>query len=518
MQKSNTNFDAIILGGGSAGWLTALWIKKYWPKLEITVVENPKKPPIIAGESGTTTFVQLLNSIDIDIKDFVEKVNATPKLAGKFTDWNGVGTEFIHCLQTDYAPWLDGWTDYIESGKEEDQLVLNDLVRILQRENSKDTYLKTLIGNNIPLADAFYAQQFVKEQKVPFGYKTTDLPIIPMWHFESRSAAAYFKKLGIERGIKIIEGEYTHSTTTVEGIKSIHLDDGQQLCADWFFDCSGFARLLLEKEIKEPVIDYSNYFPARAVVAWWDDPCYCVSTNAIAMKYGWSWNINLRHRSGNGYLYDPDYLNLDQAIKEAETRFDKKIEPIANFSFQPGMMRNTWSKNVIAIGLSNGFLEPLEANGIAVIIESLYALQDHWRPSEKGYVSQRFNDRTWAVSEDIKDFLALHYRGKRRDTEFWQSHANDSIRIPHSLQEKLEQWREWYSKGGGQEPVFNGYSSTAWLMVLQALEVFDYHDVKQRYSNVLETGKIVLNNNTLRYKELVAPFLTIDEWVSNYDK
>jgi len=513
------NSDVVILGGGSAGWLTALFVQRYWPNLNVTIVENPKRPPIIAGESGTTTFVRLLKSIKIDTEDFVKKVNATPKLGGKFTDWNGVGTEFIHCLQTDYAPWLDGWTDYMQKDATDDELRLGNLVRILSQERSKDTYLRTIVGNDIPLADAFYAQQFIQNNKVPFGHSTDDLPVIPMWHFESRAAAAYFKEIGLDRGINLVEGEYVKSNLSDNGnIKSIVLDDNRELSAKWFFDCSGFARLLLDKVLKEPILDYSKYFPARAVVAWWDDPCYCVTTNAIAMKYGWSWNINLRHRSGNGYLYDPDHLNLEQAIQEAETRFNKKIDPIANFSFQPGMMRNTWKKNVIAIGLSNGFLEPLEANGIAVIIESLYALQDHWKPTEETIPNDRFNQRVWEVSEDIKDFLALHYRGQRQDTEFWLSHKHDEDRIPETLKLKLSDWEEWYKSPNLSEPTFNGYSPTAWLMVIQALKIFKNDVIHEHFNKVLPIGTKVLNKNIKRYKELSAPFWTIDKWVQEIDK
>ena len=142
-------------------------------------------------------------------------------------------------------------------------------------------------------------------------------------------------------------------------------------------------------------------FPVTiSLVAWWDDPCPCVTTNAIAMQYGWSWNINIRHRSGNGYIYDPDHITLDQAIAEAEQRFNKKIDPIANFSFTPGMMRKAWRNNVFAIGLSSGFLEPLEANGVAVIIESLYSMQDYWNPYQLTYddaVKDRFNERVFGI-------------------------------------------------------------------------------------------------------------------------
>jgi tryptophan halogenase len=504
----------VVLGGGSAGWLTALFVQRNWPKADITVVEDPKRPPIIAGESGTTTFVSLLKHLKIDNNDFVRKVNATPKLGGRFTNWNGKGTEFVHALQTDYAPWLDGWTDYMNSD-DDSELRVSSLVKIMNAEKSKDIYLKTLVGNNIPLANAFYATEFINENKVPFGSES-NIPCTPMWHFESRAAAAYFKDIGVARNIKIVEGEYQYASQDANGdITSITLDGDRTLEGKWFFDCSGFARLLMGKVIKEPIVDYTDYFPARAVVAWWDEPCPCVTTNAIAMDYGWSWNINLRHRSGNGYIYDPDHLSLDQAVEEASKYFNKKIDPIANFQFTPGMMRHAWRNNVVAIGLSSGFLEPLEANGVAVIIESLFALQDHWCPNRKVRPEsiERFNNRVWSITEDIRDFLALHYRGQRRDTEFWRSHGEDAFRVPPSLIEKLEKWAPYYNGTGG-EPVFSGYSATAWMMVLQGLKVFDHQKLAQQHHSVLENGKVVLNKNTSKYKELVTPYWTIEEWIN----
>ena len=510
----NINSKIVVLGGGSAGWLTALFVKRNWPRVEVIVVEDPKRPPIIAGESGTTTFVSMLRQLKIDNNDFVKKVNATPKLGGRFTDWNGVGTEFVHALQTDYAPWLNGWTDFL--GKcDPEELTVGALMSIMTAEGAKDMYLKTIIANNIPLTESLFANYFIEENKVPFGAES-DIPCVPMWHFESRAAAAYFKNIGLERGIVLVEGEYQYSIQDESGnITSIVLEDKRVLEGDWFFDCSGFARLLLGKVLEEPIVDYTNIFPARSVVAWWDDPCPCVTTNAIAMKYGWSWNINLRHRSGNGYIFDPDHLTLDQAVVEAEERFGKKIDPIANFTFVPGMMRNAWRNNVIAIGLSSGFLEPLEANGVAVIVESLFALEDYWSPNEKKYdktIVNRFNQRIWHVTEDIRDFLALHYRGNRRDTEFWISHAEDKSRIPDSLREKLERWEKFYYHCD-TGPYTAGYSYVAWLMVLQGLQIFDHSSLLKGNEKMIPLGKKVLNINENKYKKLVAPFWTIEEWL-----
>ena len=222
----------------------------------------------------------------------------------------------------------------------------------------------------------------------------------------------------------------------------------------------------------------------------------------------------MRHRSGNGYIYDPDHINLDQAIGEAEKRFNKKIEPIANFQFTPGIMKRAWSKNVIGVGLSTGFLEPLEANGVAVIIETLYALQDHWKPTSENNIRsiEHFNSRVFAITEDIRDFLALHYRGQRRDTEFWRSHAFDQNRTPETLSKILDSWSNFFTKNG-PEPFVHGYSPTAWLMVLQALQVFPSSFLAEVHAKNLSTGKAVLDINKNKYKTIVNPYWTIEQWI-----
>lgn len=516
---SNTLSNVVILGGGNAGWLTALFVKRTWPKLNVTLIEDPNRPPVIAGESGTSTFQALMTYLKIDFEDFVKETKSTPKMGGDFRDWDGVGSRFIHALQTDYAPWLEGWTDYIDAAPSE-ELNLGTLCNILHRENQKDVFLKSIIGNNSPLYKAFFAGTFIDENRVPVGGKS-DIPCYNMWHFESRSAAGYFKKVALQRDIKLIEGVYQTANLDNDGnITSLQLEDGQIIEGDWFFDCSGFARLLLGKVYNEPIIDYTNYFPARSVVAWWDKPNVerMITTNATAMKYGWSWNISLRHRSGNGYVFDPDLITLDQAIQEASEKFNVNIEPVANFTYQPGLMRNGWKNNTIAIGLSSGFLEPLEANGVYVIIEALYTLQDHWKPYQKDQREasvQRFNDRLFVIQDDVKDFLCLHYRGHRDDSDFWLSHKNDAFRIPDSLRSKLEAWGNWYN-GSGIEPYFNGYSHTAWLMVLQGINRFDHTKIISN-ENILKVGEKVLNINVQKYEDLAKSFWTIEEWLKKYE-
>lgn len=502
----------VILGGGTAGWVTALYIQRYWPELDITVVEDPNRPPIIAGESGNTLFTDFLNRINVNKDDFIKAANATPKLGGRFVDWNGVGTEFLHVMQTDHSPWLDNWNKFLHNAPTLD-IVLNKVFA----EKIRNIYLKTVLANDVPLHHMFHSGEFIRQNKVPIG-SYSQLPCNPMWHFDSRASALWFKDIGLKRNLTVVLGEYIGAGQNSMGnIDKIILKDGREIEGDWFFDCSGFARLLINKLLKVEQIDLSQAFPARSVVAWWDEPTPSLTTNAVAMPHGWSWNINLRHRSGNGYIFDPDCITLDQAIGEASHRFDKKIEPVANFTYTPGISKLHWKNNVIAVGLSSGFLEPLEANGVAVIIEAMYGLSDHWNPDrssiEQTHQTDKFNDRMWTIYNDIKDFLALHYRGKRNDSDYWKK-LKDPHTVPDSLQDKLAAWEEFYYRDGC-EPQCLGYSEAAWLMVLQGLDYFDnkiLHDrpfVKSNNSSGLD----IINKSRAYYQQLVDPFCTLEEWM-----
>ena len=409
--------NLVILGGGTAGWLTALYLQKQFCGNNIIVIEDPKRPPIIAGESGGASLVGLYKFLDIDLNEWITKTNALPKLGGKFFGWNGPNTEFIHGL-------IDQSYDKEYSSK-------YPAITGINRE-----FLACAMAENIPVEDLFYNAALIKENKIPLIFNETlntfDSLDTPMWHFDSRENAAYLKQIGLSRGITLIEGEYLSSEKMPNGcIYSIKLDTNKEIQGDWFFDCSGFSRLLLHKELGVELTDYTEFFPARSVVGWWGDRSELINyTGITAMKYGWSWNINLKNRSGNGYVFDPDHITVEQAIAEAEEKFNTKIEPIAKLNFVPSLVKECWKHNVIAIGLSSGFLEPLESNGLAQVSIQLELLEKYWNPSSVTQVEiELFNKYFNSAMEEILNFLLLHYKGNRRDTVFWQDHQRNFKRF-----------------------------------------------------------------------------------------
>jgi tryptophan halogenase len=454
--------DIIVLGGGGAGWITALFLKEKFPNISITVVEDPNTPPIVAGESGSALFNKLLNFLGIEFNEWIPAVNAMPKLGGRLVNWNGIGTSFVHGLVPQwYSARYDG--EFPAFGDSID-------------------FISTAVALDVPVDKIFYAADLQNTNKIPItpagGVNSFNVLTMPMWHFDSRANATFMKERALEKNIKLVEGKYISCTKTPRGdISSILLDDGSELKADWYFDCSGFARLLLKKELGVEENDLSDYFPASSVLAWWDDPTIKNYTGLTAMKHGWSWEINLQHRAGNGYIYDEQHASVDEIVQEIEETFNKKITPVANLKFRPSLLKEGWRNNVIAIGLSSGFLEPLESNGLSSIAEQLKAVENFWNPeSLGGWDRDCYNRYTAEVMSDICDFLCLHYRGKRNDTEFWRDHNTNPIRISDKLRERLDGAREGVL---GIDDV-QGYGIENYIVVMQGLSLINKEKLKNR--------------------------------------
>lgn len=483
--------SSIVLGGGTAGWLTAITLQRLWPNLSVSVVEDPAKPPIIAGESGGMAIASIFHLLDIDVADWEKEVNATPKLGGIFKGWNGKGSVFYHALVSKY---LNSWSKTFDTIEEQ------------------NFYLRGLIGNNVDLYTAFTAGDLVKNNKVPYDKNLKQLHPI-MHHFDSRATANYLKKIGLARGIELIEASFSHCDNDENGyLTTMHFTDHTSKVADWYFDCSGFARLLLEKQCGISSTNYTDVFPARAVLPWWGESTLQSSTVATTMDAGWTWQIGLMHRSGQGYLYDPDILTEDQALSEIHQKFGSHIEPVAKLRFTPSILEKFWHKNVIGIGLSTGFLEPLEANGTGVIVDSLFALQRTFNPD---FVTENqpefFNRIVHNSYNTIKDFLSLHYRGKGLETDFWKEQRTNPKRIPDSLQERLENFKYFYRTNNiDYVRYMSQYGIESWLTVIQGLQLID--------SSLIDIGDTaqLVNKHYLKERQLqertTERCIGINEW------
>jgi tryptophan halogenase len=482
-----------ILGGGTSGWLTAIFFKKVWPELEITVIEDPKSPPIIAGESCTAPFVDLIDFLDIDTNDWIKKTDAFPKLGGKFVDWGPNKSTFTQPL---FSSYRNRW-DYTNIEFGEDNVLL-----------------KGMLALGIPLKDITVSGHLLDKKMTPF---TKNGHVVrPMYHFDSRKNAEYFKKIGLDSDINVILSKYKSCTKNNQGIETLILED-REFSADFYIDCSGFNQLILKKELNAKFTDFSKFFTATGVIAWWDQTELKPYSNMIAMDYGWRFNIDLQSRSGNGYIYDTSLLSADQAKDEVERKFGKTVDLVANAKWAPEMALHPWQQNVIAIGLSNGFLEPLGSGGHTMIAMMLRLLSECWSPciETQELARKRFNTEYENIVEDTVDFIALHYRNGRADTEFWKRHLS-SESIPDSLQSKLEHY-----KFGNLYDTGSAYSIENYCVVAQAYNLID----KELLANTLRhKNNNMLEKITQEYTQLTAEIgyiskncMSTSEWKKIYD-
>lgn len=427
----------LVVGGGTAGWITALYAKKILPDAQITLVESKDVGILGAGEGTTPHFVSFTDLVDIPISRLIQETNSTIKAAIKFTNWNGDGDHYYHGFATRYDLGFRSCnpSDYEYSG-------------------NAGLAANAALGDS--LSDFDLVDKLGEAGKVPFIRNELSPDHVPnsifcfnnfsgfAMHFDARQIAEVFAKVAQERGITRIEGKVARvEKNQNDEIMGVVLEDGSTIGADFFFDCTGFARLLIGKSYKSPWKSYAEYLPADSAIPFFlpaeegEIPPY---TESIAMKYGWMWKIPLQHRYGCGYVFDSSLTTEEEAKAEIEEFLGHEIESPKTFKFEAGYYETPWVKNCIAVGLSSGFFEPLEATSIWSTIATLRrafanvtSLFD--RDQE---VIDTFNSTISDFTENIGDFIYFHYITKRDDTSFWKRFSRENA--PQKVQKILSLW------------------------------------------------------------------------------
>jgi tryptophan halogenase len=437
-----SNRKIVVVGGGSAGWLTALMVHRLVKNSTVTVIESDAIGILGAGEGTTPHFIRALDLLGIPLSRVIKEGGATVKGSIKFTNWNSPNdkTDFYHhgfrALNPNY------------SGDIEDTITRYSVTEML---NVYHNYNK---GTHTDFT-ALYSEK----NKVPFvpvmsgfDYQVSD-PIFNYEnfasygiHFNAREMAALLRKIAEERGILRKEGKVGKINSNSDGsISGVELTHGETVDLDFVFDCTGFARLIIGKHFNAPWTSYTQ-LPAKRAMPFFipydethEVPPY---TECIAMKYGWMWRVPVEGRYGSGYVFDTDFIDDDQAKQEVEEYLGHEINPPTIFNFQAGSYDTPWVKNCIAIGLSSGFLEPLEGTNLW---GSVYALEEslndpHALMRYHDTTVDRFNFLMKKRNHEFADFIYFHYMGQRNDTVFWEQ-FKDISKAPDQVQEVLEYWK-----------------------------------------------------------------------------
>ncbi|HTM82287.1 tryptophan halogenase family protein [Asticcacaulis sp.] len=419
--------EIVIVGGGSAGWMTAAALSSLLaPKdVTITLVESDEIGIIGVGEATIPDLLNFNRMLGIDEADFIRATNATFKLGIEFIDWGRKGDRYIH-------PFSNHGVDM--NGFDFHQFWLHSRAA----------------GNPYPIDDyslcAIAARQgkFTHPDPNPRAIRSH---IRYAYHFDASLYARYLRAYAEKRGVRRIEGKVQTVIQTPETgrIAEVKLEDGRSVDGEFFFDCSGFRSLLLGQTLGVRFNDWSHWLPcnsAQAVPSSHAGPLPPF-TRATAKASGWQWRIPTQARTGNGHIYCRDFISDDEAASVLLAGLDS--EALASpriIRFTAGHRQTFWEKNCIAIGLAAGFLEPLESTSIYLIQEGISRFISLFPNAALPEVFRHeYNRHMRTEFEQVRDFIILHFTAtERTDSPFWDYCRN--MPIPDSLEHKIALFRE----------------------------------------------------------------------------
>lgn len=389
--------DLIIVGGGTAGLISALYLKKYFPLSNIKLVKSSSEGIIGVGEGTTEQFYYFTKDLDIDTLDLINKTKATVKIGILFKDWNYLGDTYCHSILNQYK--LDNDLGTLE--------VYNRFIL-----NSKDPYILNSEFKEIYL-----------QNKVPL---TSNLKVSNQYHFDTFSLNSYLTDICVKRNITIEDHFIKDVKLDKQGnINSLLTSDNIIINGDFFIDCSGFKRVLSSK-LDTKWQSYNSYLPTnRAITLSTNlnlDKGIEPYTKSTALSSGWAWKIPTQEKYGNGYVFDSNYIDTDNALNEFNKHLGTNVEKFAkDVKFEAGKLNKFWEKNCASIGLSGSFVEPLEAQSISFGITQIYLLINYlfsWRHNKE--INTKYNKILDEVFENMVSYVQLHYITKRTDTPFWK--------------------------------------------------------------------------------------------------
>lgn len=464
----------LIVGGGSAGWMSAAAIAHaVRGACRITVIESEEIGIVGVGEA-TIPPIKLFNqTLGIDEAAFVRATQGSFKLGIEFIDWARLGNRYFHPfgkygVDFDAAPLHHFW---------------------LRARAS---------GDPTPVQDYCMAWAAARDNK--FDRPTRDPRLIQStfdyaYHFDASLYAKFLRAYAEQRGAVRVEGKIVETHLDPENgfIRSVALSDGRVFDADFFVDCSGFRGLLIEDALKTGYEDWTHWLPCdRAVAA----PCerrlaLTPYTQSTARAAGWQWRIPLQHRVGNGHVYSSKFMDDETAERVLLANIES--EPLAaprRLRFVTGRRKLHWNKNCVAIGLASGFLEPLESTSIHLIqsgITRFLALFPHQQPDAASVAE--YNRLTQIEFERVRDFIILHYHASSRDdAELWR--YTQAMPIPETLGYKLEQFR---AAGNIVSDGLELFQNPSWLAVFIGQDV-----LPQRYAALVSMRSL---EDSARYLE-----------------
>lgn len=420
-------FRITVVGGGTAGWLSALILREGGRRaglpLDISVIESSKVPTIGVGEGTTAVFREMLRLLRLDEQDFLKSTGATIKFGIRHRDWRRKGHQYDGPIDDPHrvaggpaGNWLDRYC--IASGRS--------------------------------VTEPHLFAQLMERGRAPYGRKDDGSliavgPYHHAFHFDQAKVGVWLRSRA--EGIAHVDALVTGAERDPETghITALTLEDGDRHAADFLVDCTGFRRALIAGQMGARWVGYGDRLPVnRAMPFWLDhdtDAEIAPYTLAWAQDAGWMWQIPTTDRIGCGYVYSDAFLTPDQARAEIEARLGRPIEPRNDIRIDSGRLDRAWIGNCVAAGLSQSFFEPLEATSIhGTIVQMMLFTQRHLSDVATGRINPApYNADVARQGDDFCTFINMHYVSERRDTPFWRHVAEECISEP--VRDLLRLWR-----------------------------------------------------------------------------
>tara|TARA_Y100001963_G_scaffold20926_1_gene26868 strand:- start:1415 stop:2851 length:1437 start_codon:yes stop_codon:yes gene_type:complete len=431
----------IIVGGGTAGCISALILNRRFPQCSINIIESEKIGIVGVGEGSTEQWKDFIKYCGFTDEEIIRECGATFKMGILYDKWDD--KPFMHSILLDRYPGENYYYSYAH-----------------------------LISNNVSKKEL--QPNWVWDSNVPLQY------YIPsrQYHFDTFKLNSFLHKKCIERGINFFVDDIGNVTLDDQGnIESLVGKSGYYK-SDFYVDCSGFKRLLVQNTLGIKWKSYNEYLPLNSAIAFQtpESEKYNMWTKATAHNAGWGWTIPVQGKTGNGYVYSDNFISQSEAHKEMERYTRRRIKNVKHFKFDAGRLENFWYKNCVAIGLSSNFVEPLEATSIGTSIQQAYLLTQ-MLPS---YDYQKYNSLMVDIFDGIIDFIVAHYLVRREDTPFWKE-VKYNLKIPDSLKNLLSMWKNRLPQGSDLTNPYKVISAINYIPILYGLNWFDIKAISKEY-------------------------------------
>src|SRR6202521_5856832 len=452
--------SVVIVGGGTAGWMTALILARALIArgVQITLLESPTVGTIGVGEGSTPWLRGFFDSLGIEESEWMPECHATYKCGIAFDRWSTKpGFErYFH----PFASMLDNLTMT--------QFVHNTDARI----NGADVDAHP---------DRFFiASRLAAKHLAPKPAEHFPFDIWHGYHFDSVLLGGFLHKKALERGVRYLAAHVTHANLDEHGaIASLGTREGPAIGGDLFVDCTGFAGLLITQALKTPFISFAENLFNDAAIAMPTPigdalPSETVST---AMNHGWAWKTPLTQRFGNGYVYSTQCCTPDEVERELREHLGllESDTPARHLKMKIGRVTQHWNKNCLAVGLSQGFIEPLEATALLFIQQTAAIFTEFLDLGDLGpEAHDRFNRRVNDHYEGTRDYIVTHYKtNTRKDTDYWRENAAN-LRLSDALKQLYSLWMgsKSIAAGVGQQAIGKGYPVFSWYSIMAGVGDF----------------------------------------------